>query len=114
MASDVRAALVQLMAAPSRLNSHDAAVKKLAEMQLKGRYLQVEAAPALGCWHPALLSLRHVALCFLTLATPGRLELMDAQRELREGNIGCRQAIKIKCACLFAVTCACDASRKLR
>ena len=41
MASDVRGALVELMAAPSRLNSRDAAVKKLAEMQLKGRYLQV-------------------------------------------------------------------------
>jgi hypothetical protein len=41
MASDVRGALVQLMA--QRMNSHDAAVKKLAEMQLKGRYLQVSA-----------------------------------------------------------------------
>ena len=41
MASDVRGALVDLMSAPSRLNSRDAAVKKLAEMQLKGRYLQV-------------------------------------------------------------------------
>lgn len=42
MASDVRAALVELMAQPSQLNSRDAAVKKLAEMQLKGRYLQVK------------------------------------------------------------------------
>lgn len=40
MASDVRNALVQIMAAPSHLNSHDAAVKQLADMQLKGRYLQ--------------------------------------------------------------------------
>jgi uncharacterized protein YxjI len=32
---DVRGALVELMAAPSRLNSRDAAVKKLAEMQQK-------------------------------------------------------------------------------
>ena len=46
MANDVRSALVQLMAAPSRLNSHDAAVKKLADMQLKGRYLQVANAAA--------------------------------------------------------------------
>lgn len=46
MASDVRSALVQLMAQPSHLNSRDAAVKKLAEMQLKGRYLQVRAPVA--------------------------------------------------------------------
>jgi hypothetical protein len=49
MASDVRNALVQIMAAPSHLNSHDAAVKKLADMQLKGRYLQVPRACSASC-----------------------------------------------------------------
>ena len=42
MASDVRAALVEIMAAPSRLKSKEEAVKQLSEMQRKGRYLQVQ------------------------------------------------------------------------
>jgi asparagine synthase (glutamine-hydrolysing) len=42
MASDVRAALVDLMATPTRLKSREEAVKKLSDMQLKGRYLQVQ------------------------------------------------------------------------
>jgi sulfite reductase alpha subunit-like flavoprotein len=42
MASDVRSALVDLMAATACLNGREAAVKKLSEMQLKGRYLQVK------------------------------------------------------------------------
>ena len=41
MASDVRAALVEIMAGPSRLKSKEEAVKRLADMQGKGRYLQV-------------------------------------------------------------------------
>ena len=49
MASDVRAALVDMMATPTRLKSREEAVKKLSDMQLKGRYLQVQPAARCSC-----------------------------------------------------------------
>ncbi len=60
MASDVRSALVELMAGPAHLNSRDAAVKKLAEMQLKGRYLQVRVRASVACAALTLLRLQDV------------------------------------------------------
>ncbi len=87
MAGDVRNALVELMAQPSQLNSRDAAVKKLADMQLKGRYLQVERRAL----QPFLAHLCTVDACQssrLTRAATGCVELMveaslDAWASLR-------------------------------
>jgi hypothetical protein len=75
MASDVRGALVELMAAPSRLNSRDAAVKKLAEMQLKGRYLQVMLPPPDTSPPPCAQNVKR-----WLIAASGRLELKRRRR----------------------------------
>ena len=71
MASDVRSALVDLMAATACLNGREAAVKKLSEMQLKGRYLQVK----LTAFNIITVSLSYARFSLIRAANPRSLTI---------------------------------------